>query len=232
MMTTLNPFSDVKDVNLPSLGDVGQTTSPNVASIQIGKGDVSFKADQSGIWLGANKFTNAPFSVDMLGTMALKNIDGDLILSGSGIVGANVYKYGNINGTPGTAFTNTSFTDQESSTLNFITKQTNVRLLVFLSVQSASGQTGAGDMEGRTRYQVILDNSITMSSEILIDSDLLTAVAVRKENIIRKTFSASGILLVTSPGSHNVKLQRMISGATNMTTTLYSFDLTYLMLGA
>lgn len=68
-MTDPKPFNDVKDVPLPSLGDVGQTVMPNVASIKIGQGDQAFKGDQSGIWLGANKFADAPFSVDMDGNI-------------------------------------------------------------------------------------------------------------------------------------------------------------------
>ena len=78
-MTTPNPFTDVKDVSLPSLGDVGQTVMPDVASIKIGQGDQAFKADQSGIWLGANKFIDAPFSVDMNGNVTITSSSGKLI---------------------------------------------------------------------------------------------------------------------------------------------------------
>jgi len=41
----------------------------NVASIKVGDGSRAFKADESGIWLGANKWASAPFRVDMQGNV-------------------------------------------------------------------------------------------------------------------------------------------------------------------
>ena len=57
---TLNPSSK----GIPDTLDVGK--------MNVGFGDKSFKADESGIWLGADAFADAVFSVDM---------DGNLIAS-------------------------------------------------------------------------------------------------------------------------------------------------------
>ena len=43
-----------------------------VAAFQVGAGNRTVKMDGSGLWLGANKFADAPFSV---------NLDGDVIAS-------------------------------------------------------------------------------------------------------------------------------------------------------
>lgn len=62
---TLLPFTDIPlnpDVNSPDFKRL-----VNGKSLNIGSGNTSFKADRSGVWLGANKFADAPFTVDMDG---------------------------------------------------------------------------------------------------------------------------------------------------------------------
>ncbi len=56
----------------------------NVSYLQIGSGDKSLKIDNSGIWLGAKKFADAPFSVNMLGQLVAYSalISGDVTLGG------------------------------------------------------------------------------------------------------------------------------------------------------
>lgn len=64
----MSVFIDVK--NKPLTVGVGDgTQSINSGEIAIGNGSVVFRADQSGIWLGASKFADAPFSVDMQGNL-------------------------------------------------------------------------------------------------------------------------------------------------------------------
>ena len=62
-------FNDVSDNQIKPTGDVGLESMPNIGSIKIGSGAKAFKADESGIWLGGNKFADAPFSVDMDGNI-------------------------------------------------------------------------------------------------------------------------------------------------------------------
>ena len=52
-----------------SSGIGGADDLRNVASIKVGAGARAFKADESGIWLGANKWVSAPFRVDMQGNV-------------------------------------------------------------------------------------------------------------------------------------------------------------------
>lgn len=47
----------------------------NTAALQIGSGSRVFRGDQSGIWLGAAKFIDAPFSVDMDGNLVATSAD-------------------------------------------------------------------------------------------------------------------------------------------------------------
>jgi len=77
-MNIVNAFTDVKDVGIGSKPTQVITSLNDLQELQIGRGYLAFKADQSGIWLGGNKFIDAPFSVDMSGHMKAT----DLTLTG------------------------------------------------------------------------------------------------------------------------------------------------------
>ena len=63
-------FNDVDDKKLIQSEDVhGSEVLDNIAKMQVGFGTKAFKADESGIWLGANKWADAPFRVDMEGNV-------------------------------------------------------------------------------------------------------------------------------------------------------------------
>lgn len=69
-MAEVNYFNDIPDQ--PIVGTTGVISGLNyldkVSAIRVGAGTRSFKADESGIWLGANKFADAPFRVGMDGS--------------------------------------------------------------------------------------------------------------------------------------------------------------------
>ena len=71
-MAIINPFDDVPSKPFPEKeGVAGFDDLSRLASLQIGTGTRAFKADQSGIWLGADKFADAPFRVAMDGTVVV-----------------------------------------------------------------------------------------------------------------------------------------------------------------
>ncbi len=67
----MNPFTDIQLIETEQK-DVSVNGRFN--SLLIGAGDNAFRVDRQGIWLGANNFEDADFSVDMNGTVNL--IDG------------------------------------------------------------------------------------------------------------------------------------------------------------
>ncbi len=70
MTNIINAFNDVDRKDIPSKeGVAGNTLLDRLASVQIGIGSKVFRADDSGIWLGAERFASAPFRVDMLGNL-------------------------------------------------------------------------------------------------------------------------------------------------------------------
>jgi len=70
MSDIIEAFNDIKSKPLPQARGIdGLDYLDRVASMQIGAGSKVFRGDQSGIWLGASKFADAPFSVDMDGNI-------------------------------------------------------------------------------------------------------------------------------------------------------------------
>ena len=88
-MSIINPFNDVERKQLPSQNNIaGQDNLSSVSSIAVGVGSQAFKGDSSGIWLGANKFEDAPFSVNMAGHVIATSAD----FSASGYTKINIFK--------------------------------------------------------------------------------------------------------------------------------------------
>lgn len=87
-MANINPFTDVKDVQLGETTGLvyGQNQLDQTASIKIGSGSKAFKGDDSGIWLGANKFEDALFRVSLDGVVRLKDAYGTSIIDAGGMV--------------------------------------------------------------------------------------------------------------------------------------------------
>ena len=66
---TVNPFNDVQDVPILGAVNSGADLLTNVNALRVGTGARTFKADESGIWLGGNTWASAPFRVDMSGNV-------------------------------------------------------------------------------------------------------------------------------------------------------------------
>lgn len=66
-----NAFKNVSRKSLPyNEGKIGgQDYLDRVAGVQVGEGSKVMRMDQTGMWLGAATFAQAPFSVDMEGNL-------------------------------------------------------------------------------------------------------------------------------------------------------------------
>jgi len=74
-MTVINAFNDIPDRPLQDSSNLyGQDYLDNVSAIQVGFGSRAFKADESGIFLGANTFAAAPFRVNMQGQLVATSV--------------------------------------------------------------------------------------------------------------------------------------------------------------
>jgi len=78
-------FNEIPEKAFTPAKDIyGVQTLDNIASMKIGAGDACFKADKSGIWLGANKFADAPFSVDLDGNITATTLSLSSYISKTG----------------------------------------------------------------------------------------------------------------------------------------------------
>lgn len=69
----MNPFTDVAEKSFTVETPQGQGNT-TFNSVGIGTGSKVFRADSSGIWLGAAEFANAPFRVDMDGNATASSL--------------------------------------------------------------------------------------------------------------------------------------------------------------
>lgn len=83
-MKIINPFTNISynPLPVPTNEQGGSTFLSNLKTASVGSGIKTFKIDKSGLWLGAEKFSDAPFSVDMNGN--LKIIGGYIKVGGAG----------------------------------------------------------------------------------------------------------------------------------------------------
>ncbi len=69
----INPYEDIEYIDLePEDGKVDMT---RVRSLQVGYGSRVLRIDRDGLWIGAKRFADAPFSVDMDGNMVATSLD-------------------------------------------------------------------------------------------------------------------------------------------------------------
>lgn len=84
----INPFIDNIGIQVQSADNYGSATLQNLADLMIGAGNQAVKANSSGLWAGADKFVNAPFSVNMAGHIIASSAD----FSGTGYTKINIFK--------------------------------------------------------------------------------------------------------------------------------------------
>jgi len=85
MTEIFNPYDDIAVAVLNEESDTryGSQYLTDVRSLQVGYGSKVLRVDDQGIWLGAEDFASAPFSVDMDGnivatSLTLASLSGDL----------------------------------------------------------------------------------------------------------------------------------------------------------
>lgn len=139
----INPFTDIPTASLEKNVQWGTDTIDNLTSLSLGGGTKTFRADLTGIWLGAEKFVNAPFSVDIEGNAAMKsatfkNDDNTTFIDGDGIISTANFSnvIGSYSGTQNItpASGEVDLTNLSISYGDFATGKNKI-LLVFLVVQ-------------------------------------------------------------------------------------------------
>lgn len=78
MDNVLSPFTDIPYQPLPMFTNPPSNVS-GTEEFQIGFGSRVLRGDSQGLWLGAKKFIDAPFSVNMEGDISLRGSTSSFI---------------------------------------------------------------------------------------------------------------------------------------------------------
>lgn len=160
-MPVINPFDDVKVRPLPRQeGIAGFDDFRRIAAIEVGTGDIAFKADQSGIWLGGNKFADAPFSVNMAGQLAAKSAtftDGEdtTIIDATGLVSTASFTSGTVSITGDVTTTSTSFVDITGLSIELVLGRDSI-VLFLMTLSGIAYDNEASDI---AQARMVLDTT-------------------------------------------------------------------------
>ncbi len=84
-MPIIQAFNNIKRKPLPQTRGIGGFDDlRSIMALQVGVGNRAFKSDESGIWLGAHKWADAPFRVNMQGDMVASSATFGQYLSKAG----------------------------------------------------------------------------------------------------------------------------------------------------
>lgn len=183
----------------------------NLTSQSTGSGEKSFRADQSGIWLGASKFIDAPFSVDMLGNVDIKNgqikienNNSQTVLDASGLFSTNNFLTGEVSSNSDNTTTSTSPVDLPGSSIPTFELTRPTRFLIFyqaLVLNTSFSSNVQGDVEVQ-----VFDSLQGYLSAVAAPGYITYDVA---DNVYNADYVYTGLTFIftLNPGTHNLKLQ-------------------------
>lgn len=89
MAKKIQYFREIPRLELPVTNGrvAGDQYINNLLSLGVGSGNSVFRADQQGIWLGADKYEDAPWKVSITGAMYFSAMDGlaSIVIDSTGI---------------------------------------------------------------------------------------------------------------------------------------------------
>lgn len=210
----------------------------NLTSQSTGSGEKTFRADQSGIWLGGSKFVDAPFSVDMLGNVTIKDgkitiIDnnGTTILDAEGLISSTNFQFqskggGSFHTTNGS---DTDITNMSLTTPNF-SRPVNIIILFQGGVFGSQADGGAGSFGGEIDLACYVNGSPVALARMRASYDSTVPTA----NSDITTISSHDILLLPA-GISTIKLTLKadsLAPFNNFQANVIDTKLSYIVLGS
>jgi len=86
-MKDINPFSDIQDKGIGQGSTLYGSELMNLQALQVGAGSNVLRSDESGFWMGAEKWANAPFKVDMAGNVYASSLTATGYIAVGGAAG-------------------------------------------------------------------------------------------------------------------------------------------------
>lgn len=205
-------FNNIMRKQLPKReGVAGQDYLDRVAGLQIGQGSKVMRSDQSGLWLGASQFADAPFSVDMDGNLSANSAtftDGSdtTIIDASGIVSTANFvtdQAGSIDFTE-TSTTSTTLVDVPDCTISSFSISRSVGILVLFSGHFSTG-VAAG---GRGEVYIYVGGDVADVQEVRVR---VPDTQLYPDMITLGTYNQRFLTASSPPTSYTIKAQWQVA---------------------
>ena len=195
----------------------GSGTIPGSTVFNLG-GSTGISLDgYQGIYAGANTFSAAPFSVDLLGKLTasgvtIKDSLGTTVIDGVGISSSTQFAFGEYSDTAAQSTNSTSFVDIPSFTISF-TLARAARVYVYMTINLQN--SGAGSTNAYSGAQMVLDGAQVGSGLVATGHWYLSGgvpIVYLSEIVGTSTIQS------LAAGSHTLKGQFNTSNATYATS--------------
>ena len=213
----INAFKDIPTRPIESPDNLhGLDFLDRLAGFSVGQGSKVMRADQSGIWLGASKFADAPFSVDMEGNLIAtsggfgRNYVSTLTWTATDIDTAT-WSAGTIKTSSGT-----SYSISGGNTGN-ITVTTYVYLDPAVSTTVLQTSTTATDAAGSNKILIAIVQKGATGSECIIDVIGGIGTTIDGGKIVTDSITATQIN-VSTLSAISADLGTVTAGTINGTT--------------
>ncbi len=229
----ISPFTDIPTQPLEEKSDVryGSQFFRDVAELQVGKGSKVLRVDQQGLWLGAETFAAAPFSVDMLGNVVATSLSlGSLSGTLDDIADGTIYNKTTVNEALGASYAYGGLNSSGEIIKGFLNSQLSAKTLPANGVRVDSsgiyGRSGSVttfyiDSVGNAYFTGSIASASMSASTItgstITGSTLSTATSGQRVvlfSTLASYYNSSGTLIVStyaSSGSFIIKGEQSTS---------------------
>lgn len=201
----VNPFTDVPYTPLPQPVNQTQQVFSDVQTLNVGNGNTVLRADKSGLWLGAERFIDAPFSVDMLGNAIVNSLTAAGYIP-EGEAASDV---------------NANATKVNAGKINAVTLSAIVALLGSVDVGGSANGNGVLNVKDASgNIKVVLDNAgITINDGKLVIKDATA------QTIIDATGLVSGASFANAAYSDNSTISTTSNSFADVSGSSLTFSL-------
>lgn len=178
-------------------------------TIQIGTGDTVFNVDKNGMWLGAARFSNAPFKVTMSGrlTARLVNDSDSLISDDFGLHSINNFVPLSADQTTDQTLTGTDWIPASSLVLSLTPLSRNAMALVYANVSGYHD-----DADGVLEFRIMING--VQAGEVFVLNQVADPVAIQTaQMMVPAELPAGNVTIVVEARSSNAN-SGYLTGAT------------------
>lgn len=221
-MKDINPFSDVSDKGIGEGSTLYGSELMNLQALQVGAGAKVLRSDESGFWLGAEKWADAPFRIDMLGNVYASSLTASGYIAVGGAASDVNSGATTINGTKITAssITGTQIAAGTITALNIAASTITANEIASDAITSSKIKAGAVTTSklaaGAVTANEIAADAVTASK---IDVSTLSAITADLGTITAGNIDAS-LVTVSNISASNITAGTLSVGNTGQPSSI------------